>query len=250
MTPDEANTREDLAAVYRLIAHFGMDDLIHTHASARLPGGSEWLLINRYGDLFREVTPESLVAINHHGEMRAGEQGPINSAGIVIHTAVHSARPDAACVLHTHTAAGVAVSCLEEGLLPLNQTALLFYGNVGYHDFEGIALDREEQDRLIADLGQNSAMILRNHGLLTVGRSIGEAFSLMYNLEQACRMQLAAQATGRPIRLPSEAVCRRTAAQYAGDPDGAADLEWQALRRLAPPPAFRSSTPGSIAGQP
>ncbi|WP_457302618.1 class II aldolase/adducin family protein [Phyllobacterium sp. P5_D12] len=230
---EELATREDLAAAYRLVAHFGMDDLIHTHISARLPNEPDKLLINRYGDLFREVAPETLAVIDHHGNQVRGQQVPINSAGIIIHTAVHTARPDAMCVMHTHTAAGVAVSCLEEGLLPLNQTALLFYGNVGYHEFEGIALDPGEQERLVADLGKNQSMILRNHGLLTVGRSVGEAFSLMYNLEMACRMQLAAQATGRPLRLPSRGVCERTAAQYAADPDGAAGLEWIALRRLA-----------------
>ena len=230
---EELATRDDLAAAYRLVAHFGMDDLIHTHISARLPNEPDKLLINRYGDLFREVAPETLAVIDHHGNQVRGQQVPINSAGIVIHTAVHTARPDAMCVMHTHTAAGVAVSCLEEGLLPLNQTALLFYGNVGYHEFEGIALDPGEQERLVADLGKNQSLILRNHGLLTVGRSVGEAFSLMYNLEMACRMQLAAQATGRPLRLPSRGVCERTAAQYAADPDGAAGLEWIALRRLA-----------------
>ncbi|MEI8441361.1 class II aldolase/adducin family protein [Mesorhizobium sp. CCNWLY176] len=229
----EMAMREDLAAAYRLIARFGMDDIIHTHISARLPEEPELLLINRYGDLFREVTPESLAVIDHHGQQMRGQQAPINTAGIVIHTAVHAARPDAVCVMHTHTAAGVAVSCLEEGLLPLNQTSLLFYGQVGYHEFEGIALDPGEQERLVADLGTNRAMILRNHGLLTVGRSIGEAFSLMYNLERACRIQLSALGSGRPIHLPSKEVCERTARQYEADPDGAAELEWLALRRLA-----------------
>ncbi|TIW03585.1 MAG: class II aldolase/adducin family protein, partial [Mesorhizobium sp.] len=139
----ETAMRQELAAAYRLIAHFGMDDLIHTHISARLPEEPNHLLINRYGDLFGEVTADSLAVIDHQGRQMRGTQVPINTAGIVIHTAVHSARPDAICVMHTHTAAGVAVSCLEEGLLPLNQTALLFYGRVGYHAFEGIALDRD-----------------------------------------------------------------------------------------------------------
>jgi ribulose-5-phosphate 4-epimerase/fuculose-1-phosphate aldolase len=233
MNSSEMAVREDLAAAYRLIAHFGMDDLIHTHISARLPEEPEHLLINRYGDLFREVTPESLAVIDHSGRQIRGTQVPINTAGIVIHTAVHAARADAVCVMHTHTAAGVAVSCLEEGLLPLNQTSLLFYGQIGYHDFEGIALDRDEQERLVADLGKNRAMILRNHGTMTVGRSVGEAFSLMYNLEQACRMQLAAQGTGGRLRMPSKEVCERTAKQYDADPYGAGELEWHALRRLA-----------------
>jgi ribulose-5-phosphate 4-epimerase/fuculose-1-phosphate aldolase len=232
--PDaEAAVRKDLAAVYRLIAHFGMDDLIHTHASARIPDEPDHLLINRYGDLFHEVTPDSLLAIDHDGNLVGGVQAPVNTAGVVIHTAIHRARPEVACVIHTHTVAGVAVSCLEEGLLPLNQTALLFYGNIAYHAFEGIALNRDEQARLVADLGACNAMVLRNHGLLTAGRSVGEAFSLMYNLEQSCRIQIAAQSGGRPLRLPAPAVMKRTARQYASDPDGAADLEWAALRRLA-----------------
>jgi ribulose-5-phosphate 4-epimerase/fuculose-1-phosphate aldolase len=233
VTDAEAAVRADLAAVYRLIAHFGMDDLIHTHASARIPGEPDTLLINRYGDLFREVRPERLAVIDHSGRLVRGEQVPINTAGVVIHTAVHAARPEVACVIHTHTAAGVAVSCLEEGLLPLNQTALLFHGDVGYHDFEGIALDRDEQVRLVADLGSFNQLILRNHGLLTVGKTVGEAFARMYNLEQACRIQLAAMGTGRPLRLPTPAVMERTVRQYAADPDGAAELEWAALRRLA-----------------
>jgi ribulose-5-phosphate 4-epimerase/fuculose-1-phosphate aldolase len=233
VTDAEAAVRADLAAVYRLIAHFGLDDLIHTHASARIPHEPDTLLINRYGDLFREVRPERLAVIDHSGRLVRGEQVPINTAGVVIHTAVHAARPEVACVIHTHTAAGVAVSCLEEGLLPLNQTALLFHGDVGYHDFEGIALDRDEQERLVADLGSFNQLILRNHGLLTVGKTVGEAFARMYNLEQACRIQLAAMATGRPLRMPTAAVMERTVRQYAADPDGAAELEWAALRRLA-----------------
>ncbi|MDR3470409.1 MAG: class II aldolase/adducin family protein [Devosia sp.] len=229
----EQTTREDLAAVYRLLAHFGMDDLIHTHASARLPGEPDKLLINRYGDLFREVRPDRLVVIDHQGQLARGEQVPLNSAGLVIHTAIHTARPEVACVIHTHTTAGVAVSSLEEGLLPLNQVALMFYGRVGYHAFEGIALDWDEQGRLKDDLGDKSALILRNHGLLTVGRSVAEAFSLMYNLEQACRIQVAAMSTGSPLRLPPEAVRQRTVDQFMADPDGADELEWSALRRLA-----------------
>jgi ribulose-5-phosphate 4-epimerase/fuculose-1-phosphate aldolase len=239
--PSENAVREDLAAAYRLIAHFHMDDLIHTHLSARLPDEPDKLLINRYGDLFREIRPERLAVVDHDGHQVRGASVPINTAGIVIHTAIHRARADAACVVHTHTAAGIAVSCLQDGLLPLNQTALLFHGRLAYHTFEGIALDRGEQARLVEDLGGASAMILRNHGLLTVGRSVGEAFSLMYNLEQACRIQLLAQASGRPLVMPAEAVMHRTAAQYDADPDGAGDLEWAALKRLAGIPAVATT---------
>lgn len=229
----EQTTREDLAAVYRLLARFGMDDLIHTHASARLPGEPDKLLINRYGDLFREVRADRLTVIDHHGQQARGEQVPINSAGIVIHTAIHAARPDANCVIHTHTTAGVAVSSLEEGLLPLNQVSLMFYDRVAYHPFEGIALDWDEQERLVADLGDKNILILQNHGLLTVGKTVGEAFSLMYNLEQACRIQVAALSTGRALKLAPKEVCERTVRQFLNDPDGSEELEWTALRRLA-----------------
>lgn len=233
---DEQAVRADLAAAYRLLARFGMDDLIHTHASARLPSEPDKLLINRYGDLFREVRPERLAVIDHDGRLARGGQVPLNAAGIVIHTAIHSARPDANCVIHTHTTAGVAVSSLEEGLLPLNQVALMFHGRVGYHPFEGIALDRDEQVRLAEDLGDKDVLVLRNHGLLTVGRTVGEAFSLMYNLEQACRIQLAAMSSGGTLRLPPEMVRQRTVDQFRNDQDGAEDLEWAALRRLADMP--------------
>jgi ribulose-5-phosphate 4-epimerase/fuculose-1-phosphate aldolase len=233
MSMSEAQVRRDLATAYNLIAHFRMDDLIHTHASARLPDEPELLLINRYGDLFEEITPESLVTIDHEGQLARGVQAPLNTAGIVIHTAIHKARPDAACVIHTHTDAGVAVSSLADGLMPLNQTALWFYNQLAYHDYEGIAFDWSEQERLVRDLGQARAMILRNHGLMTVGRSVGEAFSLMYQLEKACRIQLAVLASGAAITLPDEAVRAKTAAQYNDDPDDASDLEWRALLRLA-----------------
>jgi ribulose-5-phosphate 4-epimerase/fuculose-1-phosphate aldolase len=156
-----------------------------------LPDEPDLLLINRYGDLFEEITPDSLVTIDHEGQLARGAQAALNTAGIVIHTAIHKARPDAACVIHTHTDAGVAVSSLAEGLMPLNQTALWFYNQLAYHDYEGIAFEWSEQERLVQDLGQARAMILRNHGLMTIGRSVGEAFSLMYQLEKACRIQLA-----------------------------------------------------------
>lgn len=232
-SPAEAETRRDLAAAYNLIAYYGMDDLIHTHASARLPDAPDLLLINRYGDMFSEITPDSLAVIDHEGNQARGGQAPLNTAGIVIHTAIHKARADAGCVIHTHSDAGVAVSSLEEGLLPLNQTALWFHGQLGYHDYEGIALDRDEQVRLVRDLGSARVLILRNHGLLTVGRTVAEAFSLMFQLERACRIQLAVMASGGSPRLPDEAIRARTAAQYDADPDDAYALEWQALRRLA-----------------
>ena len=223
----ERQVREDLAAAYRLVAHYGMDDSIYTHISARVPGAEDQFLINPFGTLFRDITASSLVKIDLAGRILDDSPYDVNPAGFTIHSAVHAARHDAACVLHTHTVAGVAVSSLAGGLQPCNQWALQFYNRVVYHDFEGIALDHEERERLIADLGPTSrAMILRNHGLLTVGRTVSEAFILMLNLERACRVQVAIASTGEPIHPVPPEVCERTAQQYesgdstreAGDP--------------------------------
>ncbi|MDR3515736.1 MAG: class II aldolase/adducin family protein [Azospirillaceae bacterium] len=236
---NQSPVRADLAAAYRLIAHFGMDDSIYTHISAKLPGEPERFLLNSYGQRFTEVTASELVTVAPDGSVLDDPIGHgINAAGFTIHSAIHGARPDVGCVLHGHTVAGVAVSCLEDGLLPLNQWALLFYDRIAYHDYEGIALDLGERDRLIADLGSAPAMILRNHGLLTCGRSVGEAFVLMFNLEQACRAQVAALSSGAKLRLPTAAVCERTARQYedwdqAHAASGLVDPEWAAYRRLA-----------------
>lgn len=233
-----AKERVDLAAAYRLIAHFRMDDSIFTHISAKAPGGEAFLL-NSYGRRFAEVRASELVTVDIDGGSIDDPLGRgINAAGFTIHSAVHAARPDVGCVLHTHTVAGVALSCLEEGLLPLNQWALQFHGRLAYHDYEGIALDLGERERLVADLGTKPAMVLRNHGLMTCGRTVGEAFVLMHNLQRAAEAQLAALATGRPLRLPSPAVADLTARQYEtwGDlhaGSGLEDPEWEAFLRLA-----------------
>lgn len=228
---DERETRIQLAACYRLIAHFGMDDLVFTHISARVPGSPHHFLINPYGLRFDEITASSLVKIDHEGRLVEDSPYPVNEAGFVIHSAVHMARPEVACVLHTHTQAGIAISCLEGGFQPMNQHSFLFLDRLAYHDYEGIALERGERERLIADLGDKPAMILRNHGLLTVGRTIPEAFSLMYNLELSCRIQLAVMAAGRPS-FPPEAVQKKTAAQWMGDGKPLGMREWPALLRL------------------
>jgi ribulose-5-phosphate 4-epimerase/fuculose-1-phosphate aldolase len=234
-TPKE---RRDLAAAYRLIAHFGMDDSIFTHISAKAPGTSELFLLNSYGQRFEEVRASELVTVDIDGTVVDDPRGHgINAAGFTIHSAVHAARPDVGCVLHTHTVAGVAVSCLEEGLLPLNQWALQFHDRLAFHDYEGIALDLEERERLVADLGTSKAMILRNHGLMTCGRTVGEAFVLMHNLERACQAQIAALSTGMKLRLPSPEVAARTAAQYDAwdalhSASGLEDPEWDAFLRL------------------
>jgi ribulose-5-phosphate 4-epimerase/fuculose-1-phosphate aldolase len=228
----ERELREDLAAAYRLIALFGMTDLVFTHLSVRLPGEGHRFLVNPYGLLFEEVTASSLVAVDAEGAPAQETSWPVNPAGFVIHSAVHRERPDAACVMHTHTLAGMTVAAQTGGLLPLNQLSMEFHGEIGIHDYEGIAADDnlDERQRLVRDLGDGHALILRNHGLLTVGRTVAEAFYWMYYLEQACRIQVAAQSTGMPLSIPPDAVVARTARQFSGETDKGW-LPWQALRR-------------------
>jgi len=228
----EREARIELAACYRLIAHFGLDDMVYTHISARVPGEAEHFLINPYGLMFHEITASSLVKIDHDGNVVEPTDYPVNKAGFVIHSAVHMARPEVNCVLHTHTRAGIALSCLDTGLLPLNQFALMFHNRVAYHGYEGIALDLDERERLIADLGDKPVMILRNHGLLTTGRSVPEAFALMYYLEQSCRIQLDVLASGQEYVLPEREIQDKTGNQYLGDPVGAGLREWPALLRI------------------
>lgn len=230
--PDERAVRRDLAAAYRLVALDGMDDGISTHISARLSDGR--FLLNALGLRFDEVREDNLVTVNAAGEVLDDPTGlGINPAGFTIHSALHAARPEVECVLHTHTVAGVALSCLEEGLLPLNQWALQFHDRLAYHDYEGIALDLDERERLAVDLGPHQAMILRQHGLLTCGRSVGEAFLMMRDLERSCQAQLAAQATGRPLRLASPEMAEHVARQYEAWADSPAGIDraWQAERR-------------------
>ena len=199
VSDEEWQMRIDLAACYRLIAMFGWDDLVFTHISARVPGPDEHFLINAYGLLFEEMTASSLVKVDLDGDIVLPTENVINPAGFTIHSAVHAAREDVCCVLHTHTKAGVAVSAQVDGLRPLSQISLLPYISLGYHDYEGIALNEDEKPRLVADLGANSCLILRNHGLLTVGATIADAFLFMYALETACQTQLAAQSAGVPL---------------------------------------------------
>ncbi|MGW1025944.1 class II aldolase/adducin family protein [Streptomyces sp. NPDC002577] len=234
---EERGLRRQLAAVYRLVAHFRMTDLIFTHISLRLPGPEHHFLINPYGLLFEEITASSLVKIGLDG--RPVEETPyrVNPAGFVIHSAIHAARPDARCVLHTHTKAGCAVAAQAGGLLPVSQTAMEFYDRVAYHDYEGVALNLAEQKRLADDLGDRPVMILRNHGLLTVGTTAAQAFLRMYYLDKACEIQTTAQ-SGGPLVMPPPDVCEYTARQLAGDDvadfadDDAYDLAWAALLRL------------------
>lgn len=231
-----APERRDLAAAYRLVAHLGLDDSIFTHISNTAPTdeAGHGFLINPFGLRFDEVTASNLVTVDIEGEILHDAYGAgINRAGFTIHSAVHAARPDVRCVLHTHTVAGVAVSSLEEGLLPLNQWSLQFHDRLAYHDYEGIALDLTERERLVADLGRRNAMVLRNHGLLTCGRTVGEAFTLMVNLERSCRAQVAACGMGLKPRIVDPVVAERTARQYEGwDGEEPPAVEWDAYLRL------------------
>lgn len=204
---EEWQVRTDLAACYRIIAMNGWDDLIFTHISARVPGSDNHFLINPYGMMFEEITASSLVKVDLNGDKVMESPHSVNPAGFVIHSAVHAARHDAGCVLHTHTKAGVAVSIQAEGLLPLSQISLIAYGSLAYHDYEGIALNEDEKPRLVADLGENNALILRNHGLLTAGATIADAYLFMYALETACQIQIMAQSSGAGlIQIPQPIV--------------------------------------------
>lgn len=232
VSDEEWQVRVNLAACYRLIALHGWDDLIFTHISARVPGHPEHFLINAYGLLFEEMTASSLVKVDHAGEKVVDSPYPINPAGFVIHSAVHEARPDVDCVLHTHTRAGVAVSAQVEGLLPVSQTSLLPYVTLGYHDYEGVALNDDEKPRLVADLGRNNALILRSHGLLTAGRNVAEAFLTMYLLEKACQIQLLAQSTGGElIQVPDTIIAGIQAAGEKVTRGLGGDLVWPSLLR-------------------
>ncbi|ANT62438.1 MULTISPECIES: class II aldolase/adducin family protein [Roseobacteraceae] len=240
--PEVQDLRRDLAAAYRLIALEGMDDGIYTHISARLPdgpGGEKRFLLNPFGLRFDEVTAANLVTVDETGAVIDDPYGAgVNAAGFTIHSAVHMARHDAVCVLHTHTVAGVAVSSVKEGLLSLNQWSAQFHNRIAYHDYEGIALDLAERERIVADLGEKQVMLLRNHGTLLLGRSVAEAVKLALNLERSCKAQVAALGMGLTADVLPEAVAEHTASQYQRAYDGVEergkpDPEWAAqLRRL------------------
>ncbi len=232
VSPEEWRVRVDLAACYRLIAYFGWDDLIFTHISARVPGKDKHFLINPYGMLFEEITASSLVKVDLDGNKVMDSPYDINPAGYTIHSAVHEVREDAHCVLHTHTPAGVAVSAQRQGLLPISQHALFALASLSYHDYEGVALNPDEKQRLQADLGNTHFMILRNHGLLTVGRTVAKAFLAMHTLQRACEAQVMAQAGGAElIPIPNSILAgikqqSKTVTKGAGG-----DLAWPALLR-------------------
>lgn len=233
--PIEWQARCELAALYRLIAHFRMTDLIDTHITLRIPGPEHHFLINRYGVIFDRMKASDLVRIDQNGQVVGGAttHSRVNAAGFVIHSAIHMARPDLNCVIHTHTAAGMAVAAQAHGLLPISQHALKFYGKLAYHTYEGIALSLDERERLIADLGPHKAMILRNHGLLAAGGDVAQAFHEIHFLERACQAQVQALSGAGELVYPSEDVRRHTAEQF--DRDEAEEiikLSWQAALTL------------------
>lgn len=199
VSAEEWALRVDLAACYRIVAHYGWDDLIFTHISVRLPGPEHHFLINPFGLMFEEITASSLVKIDLNGEIIGDSPYAVNPAGFIIHSAIHEAREDARCVLHLHTMEGVAVSCQSQGLLPLSQQSLFPLISLSYHEYEGLAVNPEEKARLQADLGQTNSMILKNHGLLTLGQDIASAFLSMFILQRSCEIQIMAQSGGAEV---------------------------------------------------
>jgi ribulose-5-phosphate 4-epimerase/fuculose-1-phosphate aldolase len=235
VSPEEWQTRVDLAACYRLVDRYGMTDMIYNHITARVPGPEHHLLINLYGLTYREITASSLVKIDLDGEIlwKPETDYGINKSGYVIHGCIHRARKEVGCVLHTHTRAGMAVSAMKCGLLPLTQTSIRFVGHIGYHDYEGPATDLDERERLVRDLGLHDAMILRSHGLLTCGPTIQQAFNTMYQLEMSCRSQVDATAGRTELVMPSAQILEKTAHLYQpGTRRPYGILEWPAMLRL------------------
>jgi ribulose-5-phosphate 4-epimerase/fuculose-1-phosphate aldolase len=234
VSPEEWQTRVDLAAAYRLVAMFKWDDLVFTHISARVPGPDEHFLINPYGLMFEEITASSLIKVDTEGQPLMETPFATNPAGFVIHSAIHLAREDAQAVMHLHTPYGQAVSSHADGLLPITQTAMTIREELAYHDYEGIAVDYAERESLVDDLGDKNAMLLRNHGTLAVGETIGEAFLRLYILERACEAQVLALSGGVAINQPRQGVPEVTAEQArAGLRNIVGPLAWPALLRKA-----------------
>lgn len=232
VSSEEWQVRVDLAAAYRLVADYGWDDLVFTHISARVPGPEHHFLINPYGMMFEEITASSLVKVDLNGKIVMESDYKINPAGFTIHSAVHAAREDALCVMHLHTEYGIAVSAQEHGLLPISQQSLFVLASLGYHHYEGLALNEEEKPRLVADLGKKTFLILRNHGLLTVGPSVADAFLAMFLLERACRIQILAQSGGGDLIRINEKIFAQIPAQEAVVTQGGGGrLVWPGLLR-------------------
>jgi ribulose-5-phosphate 4-epimerase/fuculose-1-phosphate aldolase len=232
VSPEEWQVRVDLAAAYRLVALYGWDDLVFTHLSARVPGPEHHFLINPYGMMFEEITASSLVKVDLNGEIVMDSDYYINPAGFTIHSAVHAAREDALCVMHLHTDNGIAVSAQEQGLLPISQQSSFVLASLGYHDYEGLALNDEEKPRLVADLGNKTFLILRNHGLLTVGPTVADAFLSMFLLERACRIQILAQSgNGNLIPIADEILAQIPAQEMVVTKGRPGRLVWPGLLR-------------------
>jgi ribulose-5-phosphate 4-epimerase/fuculose-1-phosphate aldolase len=232
VSPEEWQLRVDLAAAYRLVAHYGWSDLVYTHISARIPGPEHQFLINPYGLMFDEITASSLVKIDLHCNKLSESEFPINPAGFTIHSCVHEVREDAGCVLHTHSRAGVAVSAQKCGVLPISQQSTFVLAKLAYHSYEGVALRDDERPRLQANLGTANYLMLRNHGLLTVGRSVPEAFLNMYTFENTCRIQIDAQAGGELIHVNPAIMDNMDAVMKMATAGKGAGIAWPALLRL------------------
>lgn len=237
---DEWQCRVDLAACYRLVAHFGMTDLVSNHISARIPGTDDALLLNPFGMMYEEVRASNLIRIDLAGNVlhNPNTAYSINRAGYVVHAAVHAARPEVQCVIHTHTVAGVALSTLQCGVLPISQSAMRF-ADIAYHDFEGVAVDDGEKERLAKDLGDADVMVLRNHGLLACGATIAEAFNAIFRLERVCQIQMLAMSVSSPIKTLPEAVVSKAQQQFRSNPGIVGPgptafglLEWPAMLRM------------------
>lgn len=228
----ETQARVELAAAYRLFAELGWHELIYNHITVRVPG-TEHFLINPFGLMYREVKASNLVKVDLEGNILGHASHPINPAGFIVHAAVHGARPDVGCVIHTHTTTGLAVACQRDGLLPLSFPSMFYTDRVAYHDFEGITVDKDECARLAANLGDRYAMILRNHGLLACGRTIADAFAEIYHLQRACDVQIAAQSTGATLNWPDRSIGLKAAAQHDGLARTGTQnaLLWQAMVR-------------------
>jgi ribulose-5-phosphate 4-epimerase/fuculose-1-phosphate aldolase len=231
VSAEEWQLRCDLAASYRMVAAYGWSDLVFTHISARIPGPEHQFLINPYGLMFDEITASSLVRVDQDCNKLSNSPFPVNPAGFVIHSAIHQAREDAACVLHTHSRAGVAVSAQKCGVLPISQQSTFVLGSLAYHDYEGVALRDDEKPRLQADLGKSNYLMLRNHGLLTVGRTIPDAFLSMYVFENTCRIQIDAQAGGELVHVNPQILQGIAGVMKTATAGQGAALAWPALLR-------------------
>jgi ribulose-5-phosphate 4-epimerase/fuculose-1-phosphate aldolase len=232
VSPEEWQTRVDLAACYRLVADFGWSDLVFTHITARVPGTEDQFLINPYGMMFDEITASSLVKIDLEGNKIEESPFPVNPAGFTIHSAIHAVRHDAQCVLHVHSLNGVAVSAQKNGVLPLSQQSIFILASLAYHGYEGVALNADEKPRLVADLGSKNYLMLRNHGLLTIGKTIADAFQAMYFFEAACTIQIRAQAGGGElIQIPQAIIDGAIAQARAATKSLGGMLAWPGLLR-------------------